>query len=169
MSFHHGDDIFAPEGTPLLAVASGVVFSVGPNPIGGNRLWLRDDRGNEFYYAHLEAYSPLAVDGARVEAGDVLGYLGRTGDAEGTPPHLHFEVHPAGFLRLGYDGAVDPTGYLRSWRPERQLPSGELGRRAPGPRSEAGEPGAFLLASTDISSASGLDRAGLERALVRSG
>jgi murein DD-endopeptidase MepM/ murein hydrolase activator NlpD len=166
--FHHGDDIFAAEGTPLLAVATGIVFSVGPNPIGGLRLWLRDEQGNEFYYAHLEAFSPLAVDGARVETGDVLGYVGNTGDAERTPPHLHFEVHPARFLGLGYDGAVDPTGYLRSWKVERALPPGELALRRPRATQETGEPGAFLLASTDISVASGLDRAGLERAFVSS-
>jgi murein DD-endopeptidase MepM/ murein hydrolase activator NlpD len=114
--WHHGDDIFAPLGTPILAVTHGVVFSVGWERAGGRRLWLRDDRGNEFYYAHLSAYSPLAVNGAIVNAGDVLGFVGNTGDAEGTPFHLHFEVHPVGLLDRGYDGAVDPTSYLRSWR-----------------------------------------------------
>lgn len=114
--WHHGDDIFAPLGAPVLAVAHGVVFSVGWERLGGRRLWLRDDRGNEFYYAHLSAYSPLAVNGAIVNAGDVLGFVGDTGDAEGTPFHLHFEVHPVGLLDRGYDGAVDPTSYLRSWR-----------------------------------------------------
>lgn len=114
--WHHGDDIFAPLGTPVLAVAHGVVFSVGWEKVGGRRVWLRDDRGNEFYYAHLSAYSPLAVDGAIVHAGDVLGFVGNTGDAEHTPYHLHFEIHPVGLLDLGYDGAVDPTSYLRAWR-----------------------------------------------------
>jgi len=114
--WHHGDDLFAPLGTPVLAVAHGVVFSVGWEHAGGRRLWLRDDRGNEFYYAHLSAYSPLAVNGAIVNTGDVLGFVGDTGDAEGTPFHLHFEIHPVGLLDRGYDGAVDPTSYLRSWR-----------------------------------------------------
>ena len=59
--WHHGDDIFAPLGAPILAVASGTVFSVGWNEIGGWRLWLRDSGGNEFYYAHLSAYTSLAV------------------------------------------------------------------------------------------------------------
>ena len=58
--WHHGEDLFAPLGTPLLAVADGTVFSVGWNDLGGWRLWLRDRRGNQFYYAHLSAYSPLA-------------------------------------------------------------------------------------------------------------
>ena len=114
--WHHGDDLFAPLGTPVLAVAHGVVFSVGHERLGGRRLWLRDDRGNEFYYAHLSAYSPLAVNGAVVKAGDVLGFVGDTGDAVGTPYHLHFEIHPVGLLDRGYDGAVDPTSYLRTWR-----------------------------------------------------
>ena len=110
--WHHGDDIFAPLGAPILAVASGTVFSVGWNTIGGNRLWLRDGQGNLFYYAHLSAFTPLAVNGNKVNAGDVLGFVGNTGDAQGTPFHLHFEVHPVGLLGLGYDGAVNPTSYL---------------------------------------------------------
>ena len=84
--WHHGEDIFAPLGTPLLAVADGTVFSVGWNDIGGWRLWLRDRVGNEFYYAHLSAYSPLAINGRQVKAGDVLGFMGNTGDAESRPP-----------------------------------------------------------------------------------
>ena len=114
--WHHGDDIFAPLGAPLLAVADGVVFSVGPNRIGGNRLWLQDEAGNQYYYAHLSAYTPLARNGTHVHAGDVLGFVGNTGDAAGGPYHLHFEVHPASLLFLGYDGAVDPTPYLDAWR-----------------------------------------------------
>ena len=96
--WHHGDDIFAPLGAPVLAVASGTVFSVGWNVIGGNRLWLRDGQGNLFYYAQLSAFTPLAVNCSRVNAGAVLGFVGNTGDAQGTPFHLHFEVHPVGLL-----------------------------------------------------------------------
>lgn len=116
VSWHHGDDLFAPRGTPVLAVANGLVFSVGWQRLGGRRLWLRDQSGNEFYYAHLNGYSRLARDGQLVRAGDVLGFVGNSGDAELTPPHLHFEIHPAALLPLGYDGAVDPTTYLTHWR-----------------------------------------------------
>src|SRR5919206_3172688 len=70
-NWHHGDDIFAPLGAPILSCADGIVFSVGWNDIGGNRLWLRDAEGNEFYYAHLSAFSPLAVNNAHVSAGAV--------------------------------------------------------------------------------------------------
>ena len=114
--WHHGQDIFAALGAPVLAVADGTVFSVGWNEVGGNRLWLRDRAGNEFYYAHLAAFSPLAVDGGRVQAGDVVGFVGNTGDAETTPYHLHFEIHPSSLLFLGYDGVVNPYPYLRAWQ-----------------------------------------------------
>jgi murein DD-endopeptidase MepM/ murein hydrolase activator NlpD len=113
--WHHGDDLFAPLGTPVVAVADGTVFAVGWNEVGGWRLWLRDDAGNSFYYAHLSGYTRLARDNGEVRRGDVLGFVGNTGDAFTTDSHLHFEVHPNATLYLGYDGAVDPTSYLRSW------------------------------------------------------
>jgi hypothetical protein len=165
--WHHGDDIFAPLGAPLLAVADGVVFSVGPNRIGGNRLWLQDLAGNQFYYAHLSAYTPLARDGMHVHAGDVLGFVGNTGDAAGGPYHLHFEVHPASLLFLGYDGAVDPTPYLDAWRhlQDVSFPSG-VAWAPQSLKSLVPPPGAMLLQSTDISTASGLDPSTLRQALL---
>ncbi|HZC30555.1 MAG TPA: M23 family metallopeptidase, partial [Gaiellaceae bacterium] len=164
--WHHGDDILAPLGTPVLAVAHGTVFSVGYNKVGGWRLWLRDDEGNEFYYAHLSAYSPLAVNGAIVSAGDVLGFIGNSGDAEGGAYHLHFEVHPVGLLGLGYDGAVDPSSYLRTWRHVQyaRLVAG-AGWVPPPASANAPKAGAIVLQGTDISSASGLDPASLRRIL----
>jgi hypothetical protein len=153
--WHHGNDIFARLGAPVLAVADGTLFLVGWNEIGGNRLWLRDERGNEFYYAHLSAYSPLAFDGSRVRAGDVIGFVGDTGDAAGTPPHLHFEIHPAQLLGLGYDGVVNPYRYLSAWR---RLADAAFDvapiEREPG---SAPPPAAVLLDAQDISTASELD------------
>jgi hypothetical protein len=168
VTYHHGDDIFAPLGAPLLAVADGTVFSVGWNDIGGNRLWLRDSAGNQFYYAHLSAFSTLAVNGAHVHAGDVLGFVGNTGDAEGTPYHLHFEVHPVSLLFLGYDGAVDPTSYLDAWRhlEDIRIVPPVSGGPPVAPISKAPTPGAILLQSRDISSADGLDPGSLQRALA---
>jgi len=166
-NWHHGDDIFAPLGAPLLACADGIVFSVGWNEIGGNRLWLRDSQGNEFYYAHLSAFSPLAKNGRHVKAGDVLGFVGNTGDAAGTPTHLHFEVHPASLIWMGYDGAVDPTAYLTAWKHLQDVrfqnvagwvPAGAVSDPAP-------KPGAILLQVSDISEASGLDPGSLQRAI----
>jgi murein DD-endopeptidase MepM/ murein hydrolase activator NlpD len=168
--WHHGDDIFAPLGAPILAVASGTVFSVGWNEIGGWRLWVRDSGGNEFYYAHLSAYTSLAVNGRHVNAGQVLGFVGNTGDAQGTPFHLHFEVHPVSMLFLGYDGAVDPTKYLDAWKrleDIRILPAVPLyaTQSQAGAATSAPTPGAMLLESSDISTASGLDPGSLRRAM----
>jgi hypothetical protein len=164
--WHHGDDIFAALGSPLLAVSHGTVFSVGWNRVGGWRLWLRDDKGNEFYYAHLSAYSPLAVNGAIVQAGDVLGFVGDTGDAQGTPFHLHFEVHPVGLLGLGYDGAVDPTSYLLGWEHLKDVRFDTVSGWTPATHPNAApKAGAILLQSSDISTASGLDPESIERAL----
>jgi murein DD-endopeptidase MepM/ murein hydrolase activator NlpD len=167
VSYHHGADIFGEVGQPLVACADGTVFSVGWNRIGGIRLWLRDRQGNEYYYAHLSAFSTLATDGARVKAGQVIGYMGTTGDAEGSTPHLHFEVHPVSLLYLGYDGAVDPTPYLDEWRRLQRLTYPLAPAWAPSipGRSRAPQPGAYLLAASDISSADGLDPASLRRAI----
>lgn len=106
---HQGIDVFAPAGTPILAIADGTVFRVGWNDLGGRRLWLADRYGNLFYFAHLAGFSPLATEGATVERGDVIGFVGTSGDAQGTPPHLHFEIHPGG----GW--AVPPYPYVMTW------------------------------------------------------
>lgn len=168
IGWHHGEDIFAPLGAPLLAVADGTVFSVGWNNRGGYRLWLRDRQGNQFYYAHLSAFSPLAVDGNEVRAGDVVGFVGNTGDAQTTPYHLHFEIHPVGLLPLGYDGVVNPYPYLSAWRRLQDVTfAAGRGWAPPVPaNATAPRPAAILLGSTDISSASGLDPGSLDRALT---
>ena len=171
--WHHGEDIFAPVGTPLLAVTDGTVHTVGWNEIGGWRLWLRDGAGDEFYYAHLSAYSPLAVEGKHVRAGDVLGFMGKTGDAEGGLPHLHFEIHPVALLSQGYDGVIAPYPYLVAWKRAQDVSFAD-GRiyvsDASGlPRVGAPAPGAVLLQVSDVSQTSGLVPGGLERALNGSG
>ena len=107
--WHQGNDIFGSAGTPLVAVADGTLSKVGVNRLGGNRLWLTDDRGTAYYYAHLSAFSLAATEGARVRAGDVIGFMGNTGNAISTPPHLHFEMHP------GNGDSVNPYPYLMAW------------------------------------------------------
>ncbi len=169
--WHHGEDILAPLGAPLLAVAAGTVHTVGWNQIGGWRFWLRDEQGNEFYYAHLSAYSPLAIEGRHVHAGDVIGFMGKSGDAEFGPPHLHFEIHPAALAALGYDGVVAPYPFLVAWRRAEDV-SFAAGRTfvtdANGlPRAVAPSPGAVLLQSSDISRSSGLVPGALGRAFGR--
>lgn len=168
VTWHHGEDIFAPLGAPVLAVADGTVFSVGWNDIGGYRFWLRDRQGNQFYYAHLSAFSPLAVNGRDVKAGDVIGFIGNTGDAQSTPYHLHFEIHPVSLLPMGYDGVVNPYEYLVAWRRLEDVSfAAGRGWAPPVPaNATAPRPGAFLLGASDISSASGLDPGSVERALV---
>jgi len=106
---HQGIDLFAATGTPIIAVSDAVLFKVGWNAVGGWRMWLRDRWGNEFYLAHLSAYSPAAREGATVRAGTVIGFVGNTGDAKSTPPHLHFEIHPSG------GSAVPPFPYVSAW------------------------------------------------------
>lgn len=167
--WHHGEDIFAPPGTPLLAVADGSLHTIGFNRLGGYRLWLRDDDGNEFYYAHLSAYSPLAVEGRRVESGDVIGFVGDTGDAKGTP-HLHFEIHPASMASLGYDGVVAPYPILLAWRraDDTSFSAGRVYTAVgSGGAVRLPPPGAVLLEAQDIASTSGLEPGALERALKR--
>ena len=141
---------------------------MGWNDVGGYRLWLRDTQGNQFYYAHLSAFSPLAQNGAEVKAGDVVGFMGNSGDAAGTPYHLHFEIHPLGMLHMGYDGVVSAYPYLVAWRRCR-------GHRLPGRRglgaaanatATAPKPGAILLQVSDISTASGLRPGSVARAFV---
>lgn len=183
--WHHGNDIFGPVGAPILAVADGELFLVGWNTLGGWRLWLRDDQGNEYYYAHLSAFSPKAADGARVKAGDVIGFLGRSGEARTTPPHLHFEIHPKELLGMGYDGVIDPFPYLSAWRRLQDLPIGAGGAPVvpgvePGaapttpdgaetPATPAPQASGVIVGYEDISSASGLDTSALERALSPTG
>jgi murein DD-endopeptidase MepM/ murein hydrolase activator NlpD len=165
--WHHGEDVFAAAGTPLLAVADGTLHTIGFNRLGGYRLWLRDTAGNEFYYAHLSAYSPLAVEGRTVSAGDVIGFVGDTGDADGGAPHLHFEIHPSSMAGLGYDGVVAPYSILLAWRRVQDI-SFSAGRIyvPTGPGSTTlPPPGAVLLEADDIASTSGLVPGALEKAL----
>ncbi len=94
--WHEGIDIFAPRGTPLVAAERGVIGRVGNGRLGGLKFWLRGESGADWYYAHLDGFAPGLHNGQVVEAGELLGYVGNTGNAVGTPPHLHLEIHPGG-------------------------------------------------------------------------
>lgn len=112
---HHGVDIFADRGTPVRAVAAGRVRTASGG-IGGKHIWLSSGMvgigGARYYYAHLDAF---AVDsGTRVEAGDIIGRVGNTGNARTTPPHLHFGIYTGA-------GPVDPAPFLG---PPPDLPDG---------------------------------------------
>ena len=105
--FHEGTDIMAPFGTPLYATERGIITRVGTDVLGGTKLWLKGESGTYYYYAHLQAYADGIVEGSLVDAGDVVGFVGDTGNAKGGPPHCHFEIHPGG------GDAVNPYGLLK--------------------------------------------------------
>ena len=103
---HHGIDIFAPRNTPVIAAAGGLVTSVATTPLGGNVVWIWDaERGQSHYYAHLE--KPAVSVGSMVGTGDVVGYVGNTGNARATPPHLHFGIYSRG------EGPVNPLPFVQ--------------------------------------------------------
>lgn len=103
---HHGIDIFAPRETPVLAAADGLVSWVGTNRLGGNVVWIwNPTRGQSHYYAHLSRHA--VATGQPVSAGDVVGYVGNTGNALSTAPHLHFGIYSRG------EGPIDPLPYVQ--------------------------------------------------------
>jgi hypothetical protein len=94
---HQGLDIFAPLGTPLVAAADGYISQKVNSPAAsGLGLEITDSRGIQYFYAHLSAFEPGIEVGTRVEIGQVIGYVGASGNARGTIPHLHFERQPDG-------------------------------------------------------------------------
>jgi murein DD-endopeptidase MepM/ murein hydrolase activator NlpD len=90
---HPGTDIFAPEGAPVVAVADGRIRHAEETK-GGNVVYLVEPDGSQYFYGHLEGFA--GAGGREVKAGDVIGFVGATGSAEGTPPHVHFEWRPLG-------------------------------------------------------------------------
>ena len=90
---HRGIDIFAPKGTGVVAVSDGIISYIGDQPKGGHCLWLTTEDGTSFYYAHLDRWAGGLYEGMEVRSGDLLGYVGNTGNAKYTPPHLHFGVN----------------------------------------------------------------------------
>ncbi len=105
---HKGIDISGPRGTAVVATTSGVVIRVGTNRLGGRIVWVFGRPLTRYYYAHLEDWHPELREGMWVEAGQVLGYVGDSGNARGTGTHLHFGMYP--FWKAFYP--VDPFPYL---------------------------------------------------------
>jgi murein DD-endopeptidase MepM/ murein hydrolase activator NlpD len=91
--FHEGQDIFAPEGTPVYSATAGYVYRIGTNPLGGNVVTVIGGGGVRYYYAHLADFAPGLTEGQAVTPDTLLGYVGRTGNAEATPPHLHLGMY----------------------------------------------------------------------------
>ncbi len=106
---HRGVDIFARRGTPVLAASAGRTQRVSVRELGGKVVWIHDSiRNARVYYAHLD--SQHVRSGQEVARGDTIGFVGNTGNARTTPPHLHFGIY------LGGEGAVDPTPFLEPSR-----------------------------------------------------
>lgn len=104
---HDGVDIFAPRGTLVLSATRGVVASVREGGLGGRQVWVYGPSGQRHYYAHLDDWEPGLAEGDAVLAGSALGVVGDTGNARGTPPHLHYGIYGAG-------GAIDPLPLLHA-------------------------------------------------------
>ena len=103
---HEGVDIFAPRLTPVLAVSNGRTGYTGEKGLGGKQVWLREGIfKNSFYYAHLDSIKVSTAQ--KVNLGDTLGFVGNTGNAKTTAPHLHFGVYTA-------NGAIDPLPFIRA-------------------------------------------------------
>lgn len=100
---HKGVDMIGPIGTPLLAVVSGFA-KANSSTLGGLGVWFRGSDGNSYFYAHLDSYGQLG----NVSAGTVIGYMGETGNAKYSTPHLHFEIHPGGA------GPINPYPTVRA-------------------------------------------------------
>jgi murein DD-endopeptidase MepM/ murein hydrolase activator NlpD len=102
---HEGQDIFAKRGTPVLSATEGYIVRIGENTLGGQTVSVLGAGGRIYYYAHLDSYAPNLSIGDHVTTETVLGYVGTTGNAVGTPPHLHFGVYSSG-------SAVNPLPLL---------------------------------------------------------
>lgn len=104
---HQGVDIFAARGTTVTSASFGVVVSVREGGLGGRQVWVLGPGRQRHYYAHLDDWAPGLANGDVVAPGDALGSVGDTGNARGTPPHLHYGIY-------GGDGAIDPLPLLRA-------------------------------------------------------
>ena len=112
---HEGIDIMAPQGTPVLAAADGVIVGNRPTRIGGTVLWILGTGRRLYYYAHMRELASGMRLGRRVSAGEALGAVGNTGNAELTPPHLHFAIYvvESDFFPLRLE-AIDPYPVLQA-------------------------------------------------------
>lgn len=93
---HQGVDMLAARGTPTVAIESGTIRRLGSGGLGGITIWLTGQSGDEYYYAHLDDWAPGLSVGQAVGVGELIGFVGSTGNASYSVPHLHFELHPGG-------------------------------------------------------------------------
>jgi len=112
---HEAIDIAAPRGTAVLAADDGTVVKLFTSVPGGLTIYQFDpDSRYAYYYAHLDRYADGIVEGMKVRRGDVIGYVGTTGNAPPDAPHLHFAVFRLGAERRWWQGeAIDPIQAFR--------------------------------------------------------
>ncbi len=112
---HDAIDILAPSGTPVLAVADGTVEKLFNSDRGGLTVYQLEPSGRYcYYYAHLDRYADGLVEKKTIKRGDVIGYVGSTGNANPAAPHLHFEIHLLGPEKQWWKGAsINPYPVLR--------------------------------------------------------
>lgn len=89
---HEGVDIFAPIGTPIYSAADGIIIKKDWNRLGGNTVTIWGAGDKRYYYAHLSTYAKIEI-GQIVTRGTLIGFVGISGNARNTPPHLHFGVY----------------------------------------------------------------------------
>lgn len=104
---HEGVDIFASRGTPVTSTTRGVVASVRDGGLGGRQVWVQGPALERHYYAHLDGWAEDLSRGDVVLPGDLLGFVGDSGNARGTPTHLHYGIY-------GDGGVLDPLPRLRA-------------------------------------------------------
>lgn len=111
---HEATDILAPRGTPVLSADDGVVLRVSSNELGGITLYATDPSARfVYYYAHLDRYAKGIREGTRLSKGQVIAYVGTTGNASASAPHLHFQAMRPGDARHVWDGTpIDVRPYL---------------------------------------------------------
>jgi len=111
---HEATDIFAPRGTPVLAVDDGVIQKLFVSKPGGITLYQFDPTGEYgYYYAHLERYADDIREGLSVKRGDVIGFVGTTGNAPANTPHLHFGIFKLGPEKRWWQGTpINPYPIL---------------------------------------------------------
>jgi murein DD-endopeptidase MepM/ murein hydrolase activator NlpD len=107
---HEAIDLPAPKGTPVHAVVAGIIRKLFLSRPGGTTIYEFDDAGAYcYYYAHLDRYAEGLREGMRVERGEVIGYVGSTGNADPESPHLHFTIFELGPEKLWWKGkAINP-------------------------------------------------------------
>lgn len=113
---HDAIDIMAPAGTPVLAVADGHVEKLFTSDRGGLTIYQFEPGGRHaYYYAHLQSYAPGLHEKQRIRQGEVIGYVGSTGNASASAPHLHFAIFVLGPEKRWWEGtAINPYPLLRA-------------------------------------------------------